>query len=240
MSESRDADERPGWVSEVEEVIRRIRDVRGVRVTTSGSEITEVHIMATAARPANRIVRDIVTALNVSLELPIDYRRISIVQLAEAGSTMTTPSVLDLRPAAAPALVRPLLDSVTLSLQTGRARADVELRQDNAILRGSASGTLRQGAKLRIVAEATLRAVAQAIDSGVEFELEDVREVESSLGQVALVTVRVIEGRSAHELVGTALDRGDIHQAAAVAALDAVNRVLGTLPPRDHTEYSVD
>lgn len=239
MRESHDAEERPGWVSEVEEVIKRIRDVRGVRVTTNGSEITEVHIMATAARAANRIVRDIVTALNVSLDMAIDYRRISIVQLAEAGSTVTPPPVLGLR-AAAPLMIRPLLESVTLSLQTGRARADVELRQDETVLRGTASGTLRQGAKLRIVAEATLRAVAQAIDGGVEFELEDVREVESSLGQVALVTVRVIEGRAAHELVGTALDRGDMHQAAAVAALDAVNRVLGSLPPRDHTEYSVD
>lgn len=240
MSESHDAEERPAWVSDVEEVIRRIRDVRGVRVTAHNNEITEVHIMATAARPANRIVRDIVSALNVSLDMPIDYRRISIVQLAEAGSSTTTPPpVLDLRPVAAP-MMRPLLEGVTLSLQTGRARAEVELRQDRAILRGSASGTLRQGAKLRIVAEATLRAVAQAIDSSVEFELEDVREVESSLGQVALVTVRVLEGRSSHELVGTALDRGDMHQAAAVATLDAVNRVLGSLPPRDHTEYTVE
>lgn len=239
MSESHDAEERPAWVSDVEEVIRRIRDVRGVRVTTQKNEITEVHIMATAARPANRIVRDIVSALNVSLDMSIDYRRISIVQLAEAGTTMAPPPVLDLRPAALP-MMRPLLESVTLSLQTGRARAEVALRQDHAILRGTASGTLRQGAKLRIVAEATLRAVAQAIDGAVEFELEDVREVQSSLGAVALVTVRVIEGRSTHELVGTALDRGDMHQAAAVAALDAVNRVLGTLPARDHTEYTVE
>ena len=218
MSESHDAEERPGWVSEVEEVIRRIRDVRGVRVTTSGHEITEVHIMATAARAASRIVRDIVTALNVSLDLAIDYRRISIVQLAETGSPLSSPPVLDLRPGAALPLLRPLLESVTLSLQTGRARAEVALRQDTVILRGTASGTLRQGAKLRIVAEATLRAVAQAVDNSVEFELEDVREVESSLGSVAMVTVRVIEGRSSHELVGTALDRGDMHQAAAVAA----------------------
>ena len=58
-----EAEDRPAWISEAEEVIGRVKDVLGVRVLTRAGEIAEIHVMARKGRPPRQIVRDIVTAV---------------------------------------------------------------------------------------------------------------------------------------------------------------------------------
>lgn len=219
-------------------MIRKIRDVRGVRVSAREDDISEIHIVAAPGRPPSRIVRDVVSAINVSLERNVDYRKISIVQLddADAGTVLELPHVA----VAAPAGPRLRYGGVTLALHGGRAQVEVELKLDAVSLRGTSNGRPRQGSMPHMVADATLRAVEQCVDPQVDIELEDVVVVQTSLGAAIVVAVRVVDGRTQRELVGTALERGDVHQAAAVAALDAVNRVLGSLPLKDPVEYVVE
>ena len=50
-----EAEDRPAWISEAEEVIGRVKDVLGVRVLTRAGEIAEIHVMARNGRPPRQI-----------------------------------------------------------------------------------------------------------------------------------------------------------------------------------------
>jgi hypothetical protein len=243
-----DEEDRPSWVSKAEEEIRLLADVRGVRIVAKDGEVAEVHVRAVPGRSPHKIVRDVVSLFQVEFQRSVDFRKVSIVtqkpdtvdQSPTAPPPLATAVSVPLATDAGVGLPRVCLKHVAVHLEGGRARVDVELNHEGSVFQGSATGTVRKGVVPAMGAQAMLLAVRQCIDHDVEFELEDVLSVPSAFGHVVLVTVRLIESRIQHELVGAALDRGELHQATAAAVLDAVNRVLGTLPLRDHVEYAVD
>ncbi|MEX0979854.1 MAG: hypothetical protein WDZ89_02100 [Gemmatimonadota bacterium] len=105
---------------------------------------------------------------------------------------------------------------------------------DGAQYSGEAEGTETQQGRLRLGALACLRAAEAATGGGLVLELRGVKSVRAFDASVVIVSVR---GRSAderYELLGSATSpdieaeaaRGSV-RGAALAILDATNRVLG-------------
>lgn len=230
------------WVADAEHQIGLVQNVRGVRIALGqDGDVSEVHVIANPGRDPRLIVRDIVGVFRVNFAREIDRRIVSVIVMPDPEEPTPPMPRLSLEPQPEIATIPRLrFESVNLMLRGTSVRVEVDLRMDKALIRGISSGSLRNGSLPRLVADATLRGVAQYVDSQVTLELEDVLVVHTAFGQAALVSVRVMEGRAPRELLGTALDRGDVHQATSIATLDAVNRVLGMLPSREATDYVVE
>ncbi|GAC1315475.1 MAG: hypothetical protein NVSMB12_11160 [Acidimicrobiales bacterium] len=128
-----------------------------------------------------------------------------------------------------PAAVRPRLGAVAVTVDGGRYRVQVDLERDDDRAVGLGDGPLLMTVARRLVAEATLQALA-LLGVGTDRAAVDAVTVEALGSQtVALVTVLVAEGTYEEAHVGAAVVRaGAEHDAIARAALDATNRRLST------------
>lgn len=135
------------------------------------------------------------------------------------------PPLLSL--AGSPDPVRTRLGAVTVAVESGRYRVQVEIARDDDQAMGLAEGPLLASVARRLVAEATLQALA-LFGMGADCAAIDAVAVES-LGAhtVALVTVLIAAGTHEEAHVGAAVVRtSGEHDAIARAVLDATNRRL--------------
>jgi hypothetical protein len=108
----------------------------------------------------------------------------------------------------------------------GRFAARVKLEWDGEMLEGVSEGDRNQFAELRICASATLRAVERIADGNATFNVIGVKELQvfdHNLVVVLILSPQLPEQR----LIGTAFITKDRRTAAALAALNATNRIVG-------------
>jgi NaMN:DMB phosphoribosyltransferase len=79
---------------------------------------------------------------------------------------------------------------------------------------------------MKLIAEATLRAIQSSALSDAVFILEDVDEITIGGRRVAVVLVSTFTDRGENILVGSAVIKQDIWKGVVNATLDAVNRRL--------------
>lgn len=111
----------------------------------------------------------------------------------------------------------------------GLCRVEVELQTPEAAhLVGRADGASSPTGDLRVAAEAALRALEQAIPDGQRFDLVGVKALRAFDATIVIVAVapRLADG-AAHHLLGCYLATDDVNRGAAIAVLNATNRVLG-------------
>ena len=87
----------------LEQLIYQVRGVHAARlVTDTGGKINEVHVVGTPRRSAKQIVRDIESILYVRGGIRLDYRKISLVQVAESAVQNVAPrlQLIDVAPTA--------------------------------------------------------------------------------------------------------------------------------------------
>jgi hypothetical protein len=111
-----------------------------------------------------------------------------------------------------------------------RCLARVELRCDSGkTYVGSAQGACAPSAVQRIVAEATVEAVLETVGGGKgSLSLTSVQIVEALGWSIVLVAIAHGDENRSLPLVGTCLVAGDATRAAALAVLNATNRLFGT------------
>ena len=113
-------------------------------------------------------------------------------------------------------------------LPDGRCRARVQLSWiDGREFVGVAEGMLSQAGELRCSAEAAVQALQEAVKPGVELELLGVKSVRAFDATVVIVSLSVRSEGSAWRMVGSYLTETDPPRGAALAVLNATNRVLG-------------
>jgi hypothetical protein len=106
---------------------------------------------------------------------------------------------------------------------------EVELQTPDAATHlGRADGASSPTGDLRVAAEATLRALERAVPDGHPFELVGVKALRAFDATIVIVAVapRTADG-AAHHLLGCYLATDDVNRGAAIAVLNATNRVLG-------------
>ncbi len=118
---------------------------------------------------------------------------------------------------------RPFLATIDQHIAAGHVSVKVTLGMDDEIYVGIADGPEDSQHRARLVGEATLRAVEEAVGHVTTFDLTAVATTD--LGPVKVALAQVRDGGWSDYLVGSALVReADPSTATAKAVLDALNR----------------
>ena len=115
-------------------------------------------------------------------------------------------------------------------LPNGRCRARVGLTwKDSEQFTGESEGLGSQAGELRCAAQACVNALAQAVQGqeGLGFELLGVKAVRAFDATVVIVSLAAHGEGSGHRVVGSYLTETDSARGAALAVLNATNRILG-------------
>ena len=113
-------------------------------------------------------------------------------------------------------------------LANGRCRARVVLTwADGRQFTGESDGVISQAGELRCCAEATVRALERVVQPRMGFELLGVKAVRAFDATVIIVSLSVRQESRASRLVGACLTETDAPRSAALAVLNATNRILG-------------
>ncbi len=114
-------------------------------------------------------------------------------------------------------------------LPNGRCRAKVGLTwRDSEAFYGESEGLASQAGELRCAAQACVSALGQAVQGAIGFELLGVKAVRAFDATVVIVSLATIGGDGSDQrVVGSVLTETDPARAAALAVLNATNRILG-------------
>lgn len=194
---------------EVEDALCRLPSVDAARIVASHDAITEIHVLASPGKPAKQVVRDVQSLAMARFGLNIDRRIVSVVQIeGEQLGDGNRPAIVGIREAPN----GPRTDvAVTLSWQGRR-------------FVGEASGPSAAAARLRLVGEATLRSLEDALGGGPALALEAVATPTVGTREVAIAQVVTVADGREQIMVGSALVREDPAEAVVRAVLDALNR----------------
>jgi len=201
-------------VSEVESVIRQLRDILGARVVSdSAGVIQEIHVLSSGDRSPKQVVRDIESALQARLGISFDHKKVSVAQVQGDRTSAVQGR-------------RVQFANVSISLSGQSAEATVMVRDDGADYVGSSSGSSSTAGLLKVVAAATLQAV-QGCEPGMPaLMVEDAVSCTVGGYQVVTVVVTLNGSRQDEVLCGACIVKQDLMKAAVFATLDAVNRRL--------------
>jgi hypothetical protein len=172
--------------------------------------IEAIHVIASPGRHPKQIVRDIESLLFVDFGFPVDYRKVSLVQIEEEKFTATWAK-------------RPRLISVENVSQEQNA-VRVTLMKGNGEEVSATHTAQGEESLINVAAKACLRAAARVMVEGPELELKGMERV-TTAGRRALFSFVTFRADSAvHELLGACFFKEDDLTTAASAALDAINR----------------
>ncbi len=113
-----------------------------------------------------------------------------------------------------------------------RARIALEWNPSRQYV-GTADGLGGETGELRCAAQASLEAISQAVEGRIQFELIGVRAVRAFDAMVVIVSIAAQDEGTSKRLVGSYLAGSDVPRGAAVAVLNATNRLLGNVFARD-------
>jgi hypothetical protein len=217
---------------ELEDALRRIQGVKAASVVTGPDAVpTEVHVLAAPGKPAKQVVRDVQSLALARYDIDIDHRIVSVVQMgddevrvpepaAEHGSDAEEPEG-----AAHELVVRPAIAAIMVRSGKGETEASVTLAAGDQLFEGRSQGPAGHSHRARLVAIATVDAVAELL--GQPCEVESSTVVATGSREVALTVLTMIVPRTGEQvLTGCAAVRGDEADAVARSVLAALNRQL--------------
>lgn len=113
-------------------------------------------------------------------------------------------------------------------LSNGRCRAKVQLSwTDGRLFQGESEGMTSQAGELRCSALAAVHALERVSEPAVQFELLGVKAVRAFDATVIIVSLSARDTAGARRLVGSFLTDTDPPRGAALAVLNATNRIMG-------------
>ena len=219
--------------------------MRSARIVTGDAGgILEIHVVADTTRSAKMVARDVESMLVAKIGMSIDHRKISVAQVDGASEAPVAPTVK--KASETPAGLHLAGDDrriefigVSLAQSNLVAQARVELARDGVGTVAEATGADSTASVLRIVAEATIEAIQRYFENGGLFTVTAVEQTTVGGTSIIVVCVAHVFERSERTLVGACPTNGDVPRAVALATLDAVNRFLRRLEPKEPTEYEI-
>ncbi len=201
-------------VAALQEKISRIEGVEAARVVAANGHLDEIHVLARRNKHPKQVVRDVQSLGQALFGLSIDRRIVSVVQLAD--------SVLD-------SGSRPALVDVGESTDSNRTEVTVTLKWKERLLVGQSTGAAATSTRWRLIAEATLEAVRQAIHHGIGLGVASMDLPVLGSRQIAIAQIVVVTETSERTLIGSAYVESDQARAVVRSVLDALNRLLPDL-----------
>jgi hypothetical protein len=227
---------------ELEDALRHIQGVRAASVVTGPDAVpTEVHVLADPGKPAKQVVRDVQSLAMARYDIDIDHRIVSVVQMgddevrAAPAAPRTDPTDAagladdaedaDEAEGADDGVVRPAIAAIMVRSGKGETEASVTLAAGDQLFEGRSQGPAGASHRARLVAVATLDAVAELL--GQPCEVESSTIVATGTREVALTVLTMVVPRTGEQvLTGCAAVRGDEADAVARSVLAALNRQL--------------
>ena len=202
---------------ELEATLSRLPGVQAVRVVTGpDAHPTEVHVLASRDKTPKQLVRDIQSVALAQFDLEVDHRIVSVVQFeeGETGGGL------------APQANRVLIATINAQTTGLESTATVTLASAGTLYDGTATAPATASSRPRLIARATLNAVAALMPVGAcDIEYAQIAQVGGR--GVAVSIVQVVTPTGETIVTGSALVRGDEADAVARSVLDALNRRLG-------------
>jgi hypothetical protein len=217
-------------LADLERELGRLPEVSAVRVVGDAFGVPlEVHVVATPAKHAKQIVRDIQAVALATFGIGVDRRVVSVVQLEVEDQLIGPPGNEPAAPLLPPA--PPELLAVTTSVSGVRVLVEARIaRDDEAQVSGFAEGSVASIARARLVAAATLDALHQFDATTQCLDVEHARVVRIGDDDAAVVALSRVEaiGLSERMVAGAAVialdDPDGRNRAIAHAVIDAVWR----------------
>ncbi len=200
---------------ELEETLCRLPAIDAVRIVNDRDRISEVHVLASPAKPAKQVVRDIQSLAMARFGIGIDRRVISVVQLSEENRGTEGD--------------RPVITSIQEHPEGVSTSVKVTLTWNGEQYVGQSTGPAASSARLRIIGEATLRALEEVLGGTPPLDLDSVAATNVGIRPVIVAQVVSMRGTEEDVAVGSALVRGDEAEAVVRAVLDALNRRIPAL-----------
>ena len=115
-------------------------------------------------------------------------------------------------------------------LPTGRCQARVVLTfQGQDGFQGQSEGLTSPAGELRCAAQACVTALTEAVSGKVKFDFLGVKAVRAFDATVVIVSLAAHGVNLRRRVVGSVLTEDDLPRAAALAVLNATNRILGNV-----------
>ncbi len=201
-------------LAQLEEVLCQVPTVDAVRIVGHGNEVEEVHVVASASKPAKQVVRDIQSLALASHGVTLDRRIISVVQLNDgSGLGGERIEIIDVAEQVEGATAQ-----VTVALGLGANQA-----------LGVAKGSSAQIVRSRLIGEATINALSQMLPGGPAMALAALDLTTLAGRTVAVSQVALVTGGQEQVFVGSALAEEDARISCVRSVLDAMNRVFPKL-----------
>ncbi len=209
-------------IGEIEEALGQVSEIRAARVVTSSEGfIDEIHVLALPSKAPKQLVRDIESTLMAAFGIAIDHKKISIAQLGQESVPITTDS---------PKLkARAQIKNINVEVAGVYVNISVALELEGELFVGRATGPASRTGRERLVAEATLDAIAQYLQGAFTFALEDVEIIRLGRESIACACVVLVTSLGEQAFAGSALVRQNDKDSIVRATLDAINRRLGFL-----------
>lgn len=197
-----------------EKTIERLPGVEAARVVMNGKQPVEIHVLAKPGKAPKQVVRDVQSLALAAHGVTIDRRIVSVVQIE--GADMVAGD-------------RPIIEDVGETVDGAKMEITVTLSWHDQKLVGKASGAAAATTRLRLVAEATVNALSQALQDGTAFAVSAVDTPVVGSQEVAIAQVVIVSEGIERLMVGSALVAGDPSRAMVRAVLDALNRQVPAL-----------
>jgi hypothetical protein len=219
-------------VRQMESDLERIQGVHSARIRAEEGEITEIHVVADAARRPKMIVRDVVTTLFARHGVRVPHQKVSVAGSAPVDGQAARPLVLG-----SGAEVQ--IASVQLTYEGEDLRATVELKDGHREARATCDAIATQSNQFRVVAEAALEALRKLTGTLPPTQLDIVRWVDLGGTPVVLVRIIVLSGGTEQQRVGcgVGVDRLDAPATAVLEAMRAILPIART--PEEEIELEV-
>lgn len=204
----------PVNLREFEERVQRLPGVEAARVVIESGKVTEIHLITDIEKPPKQVVRDVQTLAQAAFGLSIDRRVVSVVQLPEADLSQGD---------------RPVIVDVAERLDGSHTRIAVTLSWQGDNLVGEVGGAAGNTSRNRLIAEATIAALRQALQETSAFGVSSVDITTLGGQRLAIAQVVIVTDSAEQLMVGSALADGDASRAVVRAVLDALNRRIPEL-----------
>jgi hypothetical protein len=197
-----------------EEKVRRLPGIEAARVVTEGGSVTEVHVLTGMGKAAKQVVRDVQSLAQAVFGLAIDRRVVSVVQLPDPDLAQGD---------------RPVIVDVSEQMDGNHTKVVVTLGWQGDTLVGEVGGAAAHTTRNRLVAEATIEALQQALQDTTAIGVAAVDLPVLGSRSVAIAQVVMVTEGAERLMVGSALVDGESSRAVVRAVLDALNRHIPEL-----------
>ena len=197
-----------------EEKVRRLPGVEAARVVTEGGAVTEVHVLTGMGKAAKQVVRDVQSLAQAVFGLAIDRRVVSVVQLPDPDLAQGD---------------RPVIVDVSEQMDGNHTKVVVTLGWQGDTLVGEVGGAAAHTTRNRLVAEATIEALQQALQDTTAIGVAAVDLPMLGSRSVAIAQIVMVTEGAERLMVGSALVDGESSRAVVRAVLDALNRQIPEL-----------